>query len=112
MPVLLEPKKIVLITGKLTDVDSGKPVHAWVKIKYRPTKQDMAITETRPNGSYRIAFAPQKDLVLMIYTDPANYYPYYESLKLDLKKENQVLIRNIEMGIGKKPVLKSLGIKF
>jgi len=106
LPTVFQPKKIVIITGKVVDKDTGKPMKAWAKIKYRPTRQDLAMAETRPNGQFRISFAPQQELVLMVYTDEEGYNPWYEALSLDLNKENQVLIRNLEMIKGMKPNLK------
>lgn len=106
LPAVFQPKKIVVVIGKVTKKDTGEPMKAWAKIKYRPTRQDMAVAETRPNGQFRISFVPQKELVLMVYTEEEGFNPWYEALSLDLSKDNQVLIRNLEMAPGKKPVLK------
>jgi Tol biopolymer transport system component len=108
MPYVFEPKKIVVVVGKVVKQDTGEPVKAWIKVKYRPTRRDLAVIDTRENGSFRISFFPQKELVLMIYADPSEgegFNPWYEPLELDIAKDNQVIVRNIAMAPGKKAVL-------
>lgn len=108
MPYVFEPKKIVVVVGKVVKQDTKEPLKAWIKIKYRPTRRDLAVIDTRENGSFRISFFPQRELVLMIYADPSegeSFNPWYEPLELDIAKDNQVLVRNIAMAPGKKAVL-------
>ncbi len=104
MPILFTPKKIVVVAGKVTDSQTGEPMQAYVKVKYRPTRRDIAVTTTRPDGNFKLAFAPLDGLMLMIYTDDKSVYPYYKSIPIDMSKENQVVVRRVAMASDTKPV--------
>jgi len=104
MPMLFTPKKIAVIAGSVTDSRTGEPMKAYVKVKYRPTRQDIAVVETRPNGRYKVSFAPLEELMLMIYTKDKSIHPYYKEIPIDMSKYSQVLIRHIAMAPNTKPI--------
>ena len=95
MPMVFSPKKIVVVAGTVTDTRTGAPARAYVKVKYRPTRRDISTAETREDGRFKLAFAPLKELMLMVYTDDKSVYPYYKSIDVSMDKYSQVILRNI-----------------
>ena len=104
MPMLFAPKKIVVVTGNVMNKLTGAPLQAYVKVKYRPTRRDIASTVTRPDGNFRVAFVPTDELMLMIYTDDNSVYPYYKSIPIAKDRNSQVIVRNVAMASGENPV--------
>jgi len=104
MPMLFAPKKIVVVTGNVLNKRTGAPMQAYVKVKYRPTRRDIASTVTRADGKFRVAFVPTDELMLMIYTDDKSVYPYYKSIPISMDQNSQVIVRNVAMASGENPV--------
>lgn len=95
MPMLFTPKKIVVLTGSVSDGQTGRPITAYIKVKYSPTRRDIAMTSTKEDGKFKVIFDTLDECTLMVYTDDKNIYPYYKPLKIEPDKDSQFLTYDI-----------------
>ncbi len=102
LPMVFKPKKIAIVAGKVTNANSGDPMQAHVKIKYRPTRRNIVSGTSGKDGKFKVAFEPLDELMLMVYTDREGVQPYYKKLTLSTEKDSQVILRHIEIGKGVK----------
>jgi len=103
LPMVFRPKKIAIVAGKVTDANTGEPMEAYIKIKYRPTRRNIVSATSGKDGKFKVAFEPLDELMLMVYTAREGVQPYYKELPLSAEKDNQVILRHIKIGKGVKP---------
>lgn len=75
-------KKLIRVTGRVTHVDSGKPVSAKVYYEKLPFYDDMGVANTNPaNGVYELFMIENEEYIITVKAD--SYKPLSEEVKIE-----------------------------
>ncbi len=81
LPKEAKPEPVMLVTGKIIDASTNKPIKA--KVKYNPINDNDDIdniTEAKEDGSYQVVLPYGDDIE--VYADIEGYFPISENMEL------------------------------
>jgi outer membrane protein OmpA-like peptidoglycan-associated protein len=96
LPVALRPKAVVLVSGKVLDAKTGKPVNASIKYEILSTGKEVGGASTSPTtGIYKITLPSGENYGYR--AEAPGYVPVSENLDLTNATEYQELERNLTL---------------
>ncbi|MBS1904623.1 MAG: OmpA family protein [Bacteroidetes bacterium] len=96
LPPSLKPNPVVLVSGKVYDEKSGKPLQAEIRYEILPGGKDAGIAHTNPtDGSYKIVLPAGK--MYGFRAEVKGYIPVDENLDVKKVKEYEEITRDLKL---------------